>query len=293
LTLIGGAINHEELWPSLVFYSMNPLSPLILNLNADPLSYSYGIEWYTAAGWDPVMSALAYFIHYDLSDPLVAVGMAHLSFSEESVTYDGIDHIGLIQNSGSAGSFSDVCNWLCSGDDYDGDGLTGDAELYTWGTNPTVTDSDNDGLSDYEEVVDYKTNPNNPNTDGDAIDDGTEVDWNYDPLDSTSPIQALSLIESMQLYSGSILSVTARGLTGVDKVWFYAQYKDYWGTWTSYQLISIDTSAPFIKSWVLPTGYTAVRVKVEAYNSGNIYLGCDTAYMTLGGGGGGDEPVPI
>ena len=87
---------------------------------------------------------------------------------------------------------------------------------------------------------------------------------------------------------------SARGLTGVTKVWFYAQYKDYWGTWTSYQLISIDNSAPFIKSWVLPTGYTAVRVKVEAYNSGNVYLGCDTAYMTLGGGGGGGgDPVPI
>lgn len=265
------------------------------NLNADPISYSYGIEWYTAAGYDPVMSILTYPIHFDLSDPLVAVGKAHLSFLgvEESVTYDGIDHIGLIQNSDPAGTFSDVCSWLCSGDDYDGDGLTDDAELYTWGTNPYDTDSDNDGLSDYEEVVDYKTNPNNPNTDGDAINDGTEIAWNYDPLDSSSPIQASSLIQSMQIYSGSIMSVMASSLTGVTKVLFYAQYKDYYGTWTSYQLIGTDSSSPFVKSWVIPAGYVAIRVKVEAYNSGNVYLGCDTAYMTLGGGGGGGgEPVP-
>ena len=73
---------------------------------------------------------------------------------------------------------------------------------------------------------------------------------------------------------------------------FYAQYKDYYGTWTFYQLVGTDSSAPFVKSWVIPTGYVGIRVKVEAYNSGNVYLGCDTAYMTLGGGGGGGDPVP-
>lgn len=292
LTLIGGMLNYGQFWPSQVFYSLNPLSPLILNLNEDPLNYSYGIDWYTAAGYDPLMSILTFPIHFDLSDPLVAVGTAHLSFSEESVTYDGIDHAGLVQNSDSAGTFSDVCSWLCSGDDYDGDGLTDDAELYTWGTNPSDIDSDNDGLSDYEEVTNavYKTDPNNPNTDGDAINDGIEIAWSYNPLDSTSPIQAFSLIQNMQIYSDSTISVTVRSLTGVTKVMFYVQYKDYWGTWTPYQLIGTDSSAPFIKSWAIPKGYVEIRVKVEAYNSGNIYLGCDTAYMTLGSG---DDPVPI
>jgi len=292
LTLIGGLINYAQYWPSSVFHSLVPVSPLIVNLNADPISYNYGIDWYTAAGYDPIMSDFTYSIHLDNSDPLVAVGMAHLSYSSVAVTYDGIDHTGLIQNTGSAGTFSDVYSWLCSGDDYDGDGLTDDAELYTWGTNPSDIDSDNDGLSDYEEVTnaDYKTDPNNPNTDGDAIDDGTEIAWSYNPLDSTSPIQARSLIQNMQIYSDSTISVTVRSLTGVTKVMFYAQYKDYWGSWTSYQLIGTDSSAPFIKSWAIPKGYAEIRVKVEAYNSGNIYLGCDTAYMTLGSG---DDPVPI
>jgi len=297
MTLIGSIINFGQYWPSPVFYSLNPLSLLMYNLNTDPVSYSYGIDWYTGAGYDLVMSALTFPIHFDLSDPLIAVGRAHLSFSgvEESVTYDGIWHMGLIQDTGSAGTFSDVRSWLCSGDDYDGDGLTDDAELYTWGTSPYDTDSDNDGLSDYEEVVTYETIPNNPNTDGDAIDDGTEVDWFYDPLDSSNPIQASSLIQSIEVSGGSTMSVTVRSLTGVTKVMFYAQYKDYSGTWTAYPLKGTDTSAPFSKSWTIPTGYSAIRIKVEAYNSGNVYLGCDIAYTTLGGGGGGGggTPVPI
>ncbi len=294
LTLISGIINFGQYWPSPVFYSVYPLAPLILNLNADPLDYSYGIEWYTAAGYDSLLSALTFLIHGDLSDPLIAVGRAHLSFLgvEESVTYDEIGHMGLIQTAGSAGTFSDVLSWLCSGDDSDGDGLTDDAELYTWNTNIFEVDSDNDGLTDYEEVVDHGTNPNNPNSDGDAINDGTEIAWNYDPLDSSSPIQASSLIQSMHV-DGSSISVTARSLTGVTKVKFYAQYKNYLGTWTAYQLIYTDISVPFSKTWTIPSGSVAVRIMLKAYNSGNVYLGCDTAYQSISTGGGGGKPVPI
>ncbi|TFH05871.1 MAG: hypothetical protein E4H14_11900 [Candidatus Thorarchaeota archaeon] len=296
LTLIGGIINYGQYWPSPVFHSVSPFSPLILDLNSYyPLDESDGIEWYTAAGYDPIMSLLTFSIHFDSSDPLVAVGKAHLSFTgvQESVTYDGIGHMGLINYDGTGGTFLDVFSWLCTGEDYDGDGLTDDAERYTWNTNPYDADCDNDGLTDYEELVVYNTNPYNPNSDGDAITDGTEIAWNYDPLDSSSPIQASSLIQSMLIVSGSTVTVTARSLTGVTKVQFYAQYKNYLGTWTSYQLIGTDYSAPFRKTWTIPTGYIAIRVMVKAYNSGNIYLGCDVAYQSISTGGGGGDPVPI
>ncbi|MHA1390546.1 MAG: hypothetical protein ACTSR9_19190, partial [Candidatus Thorarchaeota archaeon] len=244
------------------------------NLNADPISYSYGIDWYTAAGYDLLLSALTFPIHFDLSDPLIAVGLAHLSFLgvQESVTYEGIGHMGLIQTTTSSGTFSDVFSWLCSGNDYDGDGLTDDAELYTWGTSPYDSDSDNDGLSDYAEVAVHGTEPTNPNSDGDAINDGTEIGWGYNPLDSSSPIQASSLIQSMRI-SGSSVTVTARSLTGVTKIKFYAQYKNSQGTWSSYQLKYTDISIPFSKTWSIPSGSTAIRVMVKAYNSGNVYLG--------------------
>ena len=37
--------------------------------------------------------------------------------------------------------------------DADGDGLTDDEEVNTYGTDPNKADTDNDGLSDYAEVV--------------------------------------------------------------------------------------------------------------------------------------------
>ncbi|MGY5852793.1 MAG: hypothetical protein RTU92_04430 [Candidatus Thorarchaeota archaeon] len=89
--------------------------------------------------------------------------------------------------------------------------------------------------------------------------------------------------------------MTARSLTGVTKIKFYAQYKNYLGVWTSYQLIYTDISIPFNKTWSIPTGSTAIRVMVKAYNSGGIYLGCDVAYQSISTGGGkpGGDPVPI
>ena len=76
---------------------------------------------------------------------------------------------------------------------------------------------------------------------------------------------------------------------------FYVQYKDSLGTWTSYQYKGTDSSAPFIRSWTFSSGYVAVRIMVKAYNSGNVYLGCDTAYQSIDTGGGkpGGDPVPI
>lgn len=294
MQILGGVVNFAQFWPSTVFYSMNPVSQLIQDLNADPYSYSYGIEWHTCAGYDPVLSALAFTIHFDLSDPLVAVNKAHLYHLgvEHSVTYSGIDHSALLSNTGSQGTHADVYNWLCLDPDFDGDGLTDLAELNVWGTSIFESDTDDDGLSDYEEIVTYGTDPNNPNSDGDAINDGTEIAWGYDPLDNSDPIQASALIQSFSVTSNKYVSVTATNFGVIDYVRFYVQYKRYDGTWTSYQLITTDYTPVYTASWTISSGYAALRIKVQAYNSGNVYLGLDTAFQQISGGGGGGDPVP-
>ncbi len=74
---------------------------------------------------------------------------------------------------------------------------------------------------------------------------------------------------------------------------FYVQYKSSSGSWTAYQYKGTDTSAPFTSSWTFASGYVAVRIMVKAYNSGNIYLGCDVAYQSISTGGKpGGDPVP-
>lgn len=52
--------------------------------------------------------------------------------------------------------------------------------------NQEPIDSDLDGLTDQAEVQIYKTDPNNPDTDGDGYYDGTEVLAGSNPLDSSS-----------------------------------------------------------------------------------------------------------
>jgi len=59
--------------------------------------------------------------------------------------------------------------------DYDGDGLSLEEEVRTFGTNPFSSDSDGDRLLDGEEVALYGTDPLNPDTDADGVTDGDEV----------------------------------------------------------------------------------------------------------------------
>ena len=61
------------------------------------------------------------------------------------------------------------------------------------------------------------------------------------------------------------------------------------GTWTSYQLKYTDYSAPYTATGTIPSGYVGLRIKVEDYNVGNVSLGADTAYQSIGGGG---KPPP-
>ena len=65
--------------------------------------------------------------------------------------------------------------------DDDGDGLSHDAEVYLYGTDPADSDSDDDGLSDYEEVKTYGTDPMDPDCDDDGRSDSEEVVAGFDP----------------------------------------------------------------------------------------------------------------
>lgn len=65
--------------------------------------------------------------------------------------------------------------------DSDGDGLTNEAEVGQYGTDPQLTDSDGDGLSDREEIIIYATDPRKVDTDGDTFSDGSEVKNGYNP----------------------------------------------------------------------------------------------------------------
>ncbi len=67
--------------------------------------------------------------------------------------------------------------------DVDGDGLTDFAEINTYFTNPTRSDSDNDGLIDGDEILTYLTDPLEIDTDSDGFSDFEEVLNDTDPND--------------------------------------------------------------------------------------------------------------
>ncbi|MDF1537300.1 MAG: hypothetical protein P1Q69_00120 [Candidatus Thorarchaeota archaeon] len=287
--------DEAQYWPSPVFYSVNPLSPLMLSLNYDPSSYSDGIRWYTGAGIDPVLGLPALLIHGEYSDPLVGESRAYLSFAETRQFYD-VDHSRLVVDETNKETYDDITDWV-RGPDSDGDGLDNDAEIYVYGTDPNDWDSDNDGLSDGNEVLYHGTSPTAWSTDGDILSDGNEISWGYDPLSSTDPIPASSLIYSSWQYNGVTGYVRANHYSAMDYVKVSVRYKTSAGYWTGYMNAGTDytpyTSGDYYVSWSLLQGYVQMQVMVQAYDSQDHYLGSDTIYVTLpGGGGGGGGPVP-
>ena len=83
--------------------------------------------------------------------------------------------------------------------DSDGDGLSDDAEVNVYGTNPSNPDTDGDGLNDGQEVNTYSTNPLNPDTDGDGLSDGQEVNtYSTDPKDTDSDDDGWSDLQEVQ-----------------------------------------------------------------------------------------------
>ncbi len=284
LSLIGGLLNGGALWPSPVFWSMMPGSCFLTALNLAPLNYSSGIEWCTVSGYDAIMSALLLFIHFDLSDPIVAVGRAHLSFATQA--FFDINHNLLIDDP-SGTTYDYVADWITAGPDSDSDGLTDDAETYYHQTDPHDSDTDNDGLSDYDEVVTYLTDPRDDNTDGDGLTDGYEVEHDYDPLDINDPVPATLLISSVTLV-GSKVMVYVNHYTIMDYVDFYVRYKTTYGSWTTYSSkgrdYTPDTGGKYYATWTYPSGYSRLEVKVMAYESSGLWLGTDYQACEIGGG---------
>ncbi len=322
MSLIGGYIgDNGNLWPSPVFWSLAPHSQLIDNLNDDPSSYSDGIRWYTGAGIDPAWGLLLLSIHGEYSDPIVGESRAYLSYAETNRQFYDVSHGLLINDPENEETYDDISDWLTSGPDTDGEGLSDDLEIYVYGTNPNDWDTDNDDLSDANEVLIHGTDPLDSDTDDDAISDsdefaygtnpllwstdqdiisdGNEIAWGYDPLDSNDPIPASNLIYNAWESNGVTGYVRVNHYTAMDYVKVYVKYKTSSGYWTSDMYVGIDytpyTSGDYYVSWSLLTGYVQMRVKVKAYDSSNHYLGSDYTYVTLpggGGGGGGGTPLP-
>lgn len=209
------------LWPSPVFYSVFPLSPLIINLNSNPMSYSEGIRWYTAAGVDVLWGIVTSGIHYELSDVIVGESRAKLSFAIESPTFVGLHHSALIKYVN--GTFASVASWLCTDYDSDGDGLGDDMETYMYGTDNNDWDSDDDNLSDGHEYLYYNTNPLNPDTDNDNLGDADEFTYNTDPLDSDSDNDGILDGDEVYTYESNPLSIDSDSdtLSDGDEVFIY------------------------------------------------------------------------
>ena len=60
-------------------------------------------------------------------------------------------------------------------EDDDGDGLSDDAEVRDYGTDPVNSDTDGDGLSDGDEVATHQTDPADSDSDNDGLLDGEEI----------------------------------------------------------------------------------------------------------------------
>lgn len=177
--------------------------------------------------------------------------------------------------------------------DSDFDNLS-DGDEFVYGTNPLDGDSDNDGLLDGDEVHIYGTIPTAWSTDGDILSDGQEIAWGYNPNNTYDPINAPALTYSAWQVNGVTGYVRANHYTAMDYVKVYVKYKNSLGYWTAYFYVGTDSSpyyyGDYYVSWSLLQGYVQMRIRVEAYNSGNLYLGSDHQYVTLPGSGGGGKP---
>ncbi len=325
INLFGDALNFIKLlfgasfWYSPALFSMHPDSPLMITLNSDPDSYGSDIKWHALASIDWLWTWLVFYLHGEHSDGLVGLSRAQPSFPGwYHSDIDSNSHGGIIT---SPNTINYLNQWLTGPADLDNDGLLDALELWVyntayydpdsdndglsdgdevliWHTDPLLADTDGDSLNDYNEVIVYGTNPFVWSTDGDILSDGQEVAWGYNPLDANNPIVADNLIYTSWQVGGTTGYVRANHYTAMDYVKVYVKYKTSFGYWTSYFLSGTDYTptyyGDYYVSWSLLQGYVQMRVKVQAYDSANHYLGSDYQYVTLpgGGGGGGGDPVP-
>lgn len=185
--------------------------------------------------------------------------------------------------------------------DTDNDGILDGYEISPnpYVTNPLQPDSDFDTLSDYDEIFIHGSNPLTCYTDGDILSDPQEVAWGYDPDNTNDPINAQELTYSAWQVNGVTGYVRANHYTAMDYVKVYVKYKNSYGQWTAYFYVGTDSSpyyyGDYYISWSLLQGYVQMCVNVQAFNSGNLFLGSDHQYVTLPGSGGGKpggDPVP-
>lgn len=253
-------------WDSFLLHQLSPSSDFIETINENPSSYSSDISWTTISGSDFVLGSTLYIYHGGYNDNIVAEWSAHLPFSDPH--YIGwINHGGLLDDPNNAE------------DDRPFD-IVADA------LGPEI-DSDGDGLNDIEERLVYGTDEYDSNSDNDAISDGVEVAWGYNPLSASSPIVASSLIHSASVVGFSVTAYVNH-YTAMDYVKFYVRYENSMGQWTGYYYKGTDytpSSGKYSKYWTVSSAYVRMQLKVKAYNSGGIYLGCDTQYFKLNGGG--------
>lgn len=80
-----------------------------------------------------------------------------------------------------------------------------------------IVDSDLDGLTDQAEIQIYHTNPRNPDTDSDGVMDGAEIIKNTDPLNSENPSVSLSEINWETPWAWYM--VRAAGIIGFIFLW--------------------------------------------------------------------------
>jgi pimeloyl-ACP methyl ester carboxylesterase len=180
--------------------------------------------------------------------------------------------------------------------DCDDDSVLDGTEVLTYGTDPFDSDTDDDTLTDYDEIHVHGTIPTAWSTDGDILNDAQEIDWGYDPFDTDDPIDAQELTYSAWQVKGITGCVRANHFAAMDYVKVYARYQNSYGQWTGYYYVGTDYSAAYYGdyyvTWSLLQGFIQMKVKVNAYDSVNHYLGSDYTYVTLPGGGGDPPPTP-
>ncbi len=95
-------------------------------LNEDPLSYSDGIRFTTAAAWDYGWGLLLSGFHHGnaLSDPIVTVSSVHSIYAWNQTIFLNMLHNNLVDDeSGRRRTYDHVEEWLNYGIDSDGDGV--------------------------------------------------------------------------------------------------------------------------------------------------------------------------